>query len=67
LTPFFQINRLKLRFRDENGKLELAHTLNGSAMALARIVAALLENNQTPEGIRLPKALWKYAGFKVLD
>lgn len=63
----FQSNRLKLRFRDENGKTELAHTLNGSAMALARIVAALLENNQTPEGIQLPKALWKYTGFKVID
>lgn len=63
----FQSNRLKLRYRDENGKTELAHTLNGSAMALARIVAALLENNQTPEGIRLPKVLWKYAGFKVID
>ena len=63
----FQSNRLKLRFRDENGKTELAHTLNGSAMALARIVAALLENNQTPDGIRLPKVLWKYAGFKVID
>lgn len=63
----FQSNRLKLRFRDENGKTELAHTLNGSAMALARIVAALLENNQTQEGIKLPKALWKYTGFKVID
>jgi seryl-tRNA synthetase len=62
----FQSNRLKLRYRDENGKIELAHTLNGSALALARIVAALLENNQTPEGIRIPKVLWKYTGFKVI-
>jgi seryl-tRNA synthetase len=63
----FQTNRLKLRFRDEQGKIELAHSLNGSAMALARIVAALLENNQTPEGIRIPKALQRYTGFKILD
>lgn len=62
----FQANRMKLRFRDENGKLELAHTLNGSALALARIVAALLENNQTPEGIRIPKALHKYTGFRMI-
>jgi seryl-tRNA synthetase len=62
----FQTNRMKMRYRDENGKIELAHTLNGSAMALARIVAALLENNQTPEGIRIPKALHKYTGFKMI-
>ncbi len=62
----FQSNRMKLRFRDTDGKIELAHTLNGSALALARIVAALLENNQTPEGIRIPKALQKYAGFKMI-
>jgi seryl-tRNA synthetase len=63
----FQSNRLKLRYRDANGKIELAHTLNGSALALARIVAALLENNQTPEGIHIPKALWKYTGFKTIS
>jgi seryl-tRNA synthetase len=63
----FQSNRMKLRFRDENGKIELAHTLNGSALALARIVAAILENNQTPEGILIPKVLWKYAGFKMIS
>ena len=62
----FQSNRMKLRFRDTDGKIELAHTLNGSALALARIVAAILENNQTPEGIHLPKALWRYAGFKTI-
>ncbi|MCW5923718.1 MAG: serine--tRNA ligase [Saprospiraceae bacterium] len=62
----FQSNRMKLRFRDENGKIELAHTLNGSALALARIVAAILENNQTPEGIRIPKVLWKYTGVKMI-
>lgn len=63
----FQSNRLKLRYRDANGKLALAHTLNGSALALARIVAALLENNQTPDGILIPKALWKYTGFKKIS
>lgn len=63
----FQSNRLKLRYRDANGKIELAHTLNGSALALARIVAALLENNQSADGIHIPKALWKYTGFKKID
>lgn len=63
----FQSNRLKLRYRDENGKIELAHTLNGSALALARIVAALLENNQDAEGIKVPKVLWKYTGFKKIS
>jgi seryl-tRNA synthetase len=63
----FQTNRMILRFRDENGIIELAHTLNGSALALARIVAALLENNQTPEGIKIPKALQKYTGFKTIE
>ncbi|MDD4116525.1 MAG: serine--tRNA ligase, partial [Massilibacteroides sp.] len=53
----YQANRLKCRYRDENKKTQLCHTLNGSALALPRIVAALLENNQTPEGIRIPKAL----------
>lgn len=62
----FQSNRLKLRYRDADGKPELVHTLNGSALALARIVAALLENNQTPEGIHLPKVLHRYAGFKTI-
>ncbi|MBK8341477.1 MAG: serine--tRNA ligase [Flavobacteriales bacterium] len=59
----FQSNRLKLRYRDEQKKTRLAHTLNGSALALARIVAALLENNQTADGIRIPKALQPYTGF----
>ncbi len=62
----FQTNRMKLRFRDEQGKIELAHSLNGSALALARIVAAILENNQTPTGIRIPKVLHRYAGFKTI-
>lgn len=63
----FQANRLKLRFKDENGKTTLAHTLNGSALALPRIVAALLENNQTEKGIRIPKALVPYTGFEYID
>jgi len=63
----FQANRMKLRFKDENGKTQLCHTLNGSALALPRIVAALLENNQTPRGIRIPKALVDYTGFELID
>lgn len=59
----FQSNRMKLRFRDENGKTRLAHTLNGSALALPRIVAALLENNQEESGIRIPEVLRAYTGF----
>lgn len=62
----FQANRLKCRYRDENKKTQLCHTLNGSALALPRIVAALLENNQTPEGIRIPKALVPYTGFEMI-
>ena len=58
----FQANRLKLRYRDADKKTQLAHTLNGSSLALPRIVAALLENNQTPEGIRIPKVLVPYMG-----
>ncbi len=63
----YQANRLKLRFKDEEGKTRLVHTLNGSALALPRIVAALLENNQTPEGIRMPKALVPYTGFDLIS
>ena len=64
----FQANRLKLRFRDEQAKKpQLAHTLNGSALALPRIVAALLENNQTPEGIRIPPALVPFCGFDLIS
>jgi seryl-tRNA synthetase len=59
----FQSNRLKARFREEDGKIHLAHTLNGSALALPRIVAALLENNQTADGIDMPDALHKYLHF----
>ncbi len=60
----FQANRLKLRYKDANKKTQLAHTLNGSSLALPRIVAALLENNQTPEGIRIPEVLVPYTGFE---
>ncbi|HKI88688.1 MAG TPA: serine--tRNA ligase [Draconibacterium sp.] len=64
----FQANRLKLRFREEGiKKPQLAHTLNGSALALPRIVAALLENNQTPAGIKIPKVLVPYTGFEIID
>ncbi|MFI3266591.1 MAG: serine--tRNA ligase [Rikenellaceae bacterium] len=63
----FQANRLKLRFRDENKKTQLAHTLNGSSLALPRILAALLENNQCAQGIRIPKALVPYTGFEIID
>ncbi|MBB4037224.1 seryl-tRNA synthetase [Dysgonomonas hofstadii] len=63
----YQANRLKCRYRDADKKIQLAHTLNGSALALPRIVAALLENNQTPEGIRIPKALVPYTGFEYIN
>ena len=62
----FQANRLKCRFKNDEGKTELCHTLNGSALALPRIVAALLENNQTAEGIVIPKALRPYTGFDII-
>ncbi|MBO5698167.1 MAG: serine--tRNA ligase [Alistipes sp.] len=62
----FQSNRLKLRYRDENRKTQLCHTLNGSSLALPRIVAALLENNQTKEGIRIPEVLIPYTGFDFI-
>ncbi len=62
----FQANRMKLRYKDEQGKTNLLHTLNGSSLALPRIVAALLENNQTEEGIRLPKVLHRYFGADII-
>ena len=62
----YQANRLKLRYKDENGKTQLCHTLNGSALALPRIYAALIENNQTAEGIKIPKALQPYTGFDII-
>ncbi len=63
----FQANRLKLRYRTADRKTQLAHTLNGSSLALPRIVAALLENNQTPEGIRIPEVLIPYTGFDIIE
>ena len=64
----FQANRLKLRYREEGiKKPQIAHTLNGSALALPRIVAALLENNQTPEGIKIPEVLVPYTGFDIIN
>lgn len=63
----FQATRLKCRYKGNEGKSQLVHTLNGSAMALPRIMAALLENNQTPEGIRLPKKIAEYARFELID
>jgi seryl-tRNA synthetase len=63
----FQANRLKLRYRNKEGKTQLLHTLNGSALALPRIVAAILENNQTKDGIKIPKALVPYTRFEVIN
>ena len=62
----YQANRLQCRYRNADKKIQLAHTLNGSALALPRIVAALLENNQTPEGIRIPKALQPYMHTELI-
>jgi seryl-tRNA synthetase len=63
----FQANRLKLRYKNKEGKTQLLHTLNGSALALPRIVAAILENNQTPEGIRIPDVLIPYTRFDLIN
>jgi seryl-tRNA synthetase len=63
----FQTNRMKIRFKDSNGKMQLAHSLNGSSLALPRIVACLLENNQSTEGIKLPAALQSYFGSSILN
>lgn len=63
----FQANRLKLRYKDANGKNQLAHTLNGSSLALPRVLAGILENYQTPEGIVIPEVLRKYTGFDIID
>ena len=62
----YQANRLKLRYKEKDGSMQLCHTLNGSALALPRIYAALIENNQTAEGIRIPKALQSYTGFDII-
>lgn len=63
----YQANRLKLRFKDENGKSQLAHTLNGSSLALPRVLAGILENYQTPEGIKIPEILIPYCGFDIIN
>ena len=63
----FQANRLKLRFKDSDGKNRLAHTLNGSSLALPRVLAGILENYQTPEGIVIPEVLRKYTGFDIIN
>ncbi|MCB0372087.1 MAG: serine--tRNA ligase [Muricauda sp.] len=63
----FQANRLKLRYKDENGKSQLAHTLNGSSLALPRVLAGILENYQTEEGIKIPEVLVPYCGFELID
>ena len=63
----FQSNRLKLRYKDENGKSKLCHTLNGSALALPRVLAALLENNQNNDGIKMPEILHPYLGFDIIS
>ncbi len=63
----YQANRLHLRYRDDDGKPQLCHTLNGSSLALPRVVAALLEDNQTPEGIVIPEVLRPYTGFDIID
>ena len=63
----FQANRLKLRFKGKDGKTQLAHTLNGSSLALPRVLAGILENYQTPEGIVIPEVLRRYTGFDIID
>jgi seryl-tRNA synthetase len=63
----FQANRLKLRYKNKEGKIQLLHTLNGSALALPRIVASILENNQTPQGIKIPKILVPYTKFEIIN
>ena len=63
----YQSNRLKLRYRNDDGKIELAHTLNGSALALPRIFASIIENYQTDKGIVIPEALAPYTGFSIIN
>jgi seryl-tRNA synthetase len=63
----YQANRLKLRFKGADGKKQLAHTLNGSALALPRVLAGILENYQTPEGIKIPECLVPYTGFDLIS
>ncbi len=63
----YQANRLKLRFKDQNGKNQLVHTLNGSSLALPRVLAGIIENYQTPEGIVIPEVLRPYTGFDIIN
>jgi seryl-tRNA synthetase len=63
----FQTNRMKIRFKDADGKMQLTHSLNGSSLALPRIMAGILENNQTPEGIVLPEVLHSYFGGSIIN
>ena len=63
----FQSERLQLRYKDKNGKKQAVHTLNGSSLALPRVVAGLLENHQTPNGIKIPKVLVPYTGFETIN
>jgi seryl-tRNA synthetase len=63
----YQANRLKLRYKNQDNKTQLLHTLNGSALALPRVVAAILENNQQPEGVEVPKVLVPYTGFDIIS
>ena len=63
----YQSNRLNLKFKNKEGKNELLHTLNGSSLALPRVMAGLIENNQTNEGIQIPKALVPYTGFNLIN
>jgi seryl-tRNA synthetase len=63
----FQANRLKLRYKDKDGKNKLVHTLNGSSLALPRVLAGILENCQTPDGIVIPEVLVPYCGFSIID
>ena len=63
----YQANRLKLRFKNAEGKSELAHTLNGSSLALPRVLAGILENYQTDQGIQVPEILVPYTGFSIID
>ena len=63
----YQANRLKCRYRNAEKKVQLCHTLNGSALALPRIMASIIEDNQTEDGIRVPEVLRKYTGFDIID
>ncbi|MFQ3213046.1 MAG: seryl-tRNA synthetase [Marivirga sp.] len=63
----YQANRLKLRYKDVDKNKQLLHTLNGSALAFPRILASIIENNQTPEGIKVPKVLHPYTGFEIIN